>query len=73
MPIAIKFYEPVPTGLPSYHQSYEILEYRQNHEDNLEILYKPKRSARATYSKVKVESLILEGMNYDSLQTYWPS
>ncbi|CAG7638974.1 unnamed protein product, partial [Allacma fusca] len=25
------------------------------------------------YSKVKVESLILEGMNYDSLQTYWPS
>ncbi|CAG7717926.1 unnamed protein product [Allacma fusca] len=72
-PITLKFYEPVPKKLASYHASNEILEYRQNHEDNLEILYKPQSSEKSTHSKVMVESLILEGMNYDSLQEYWPS
>ncbi|CAG7688696.1 unnamed protein product [Allacma fusca] len=72
-PITLKFYDPVPTVLASYQHSYETLEYRQNHEDNLEIVYRPQLSARAISSKVMVESLILEGMDYDSLRRYWPS
>jgi hypothetical protein len=76
--VVVNFYEPGDSSLVSgmgYSPSYEGLQYCSEQEAKLEFLLGRSQMEKFNFGKeqVKLWALVLQDMNYDSLQSYWPS